>query len=87
MTVSSQVALGLLIAATVLTVARAVRPSSAIGDRAVAFDMVASLIQSGLFVGAVLLGDGVLVEIALLLGLLGFLTSVTVARFIERTDP
>jgi multisubunit Na+/H+ antiporter MnhF subunit len=49
--------------------------------------MVASLIQSGLFVGAVLLGDGVLVEIALLLGLLGFLTSVTVARFIERTDP
>jgi multicomponent Na+:H+ antiporter subunit F len=87
MTVASQVALALLFAATVLTVARAVRPSSGIGDRAVAFDMIASLIQSGLFMGAALLGDGVLVELALLLGLLGFLTSVTVARFIERTDP
>ena len=61
----SQIALALLIAATVLTVARA----RATGERdrrsAVALDMVTSLIQSGLFVGAVLLGDGVLVDLAL----------------------
>jgi len=87
MTFSSQVALGLLIAATVLTVVRAVRPSSSIGDRAVAFDMMTAVIQCGLFVGAVVIGDGILIDVALVLGLLGFLTSVTVARFLERTNP
>ncbi len=83
---TSQVALALLILAAVLTVARAVRPSSSTGDRAVALDMATSIIQCGLFVGAVILGDGILIDIALVLGLLGFLTSVIVARFLERAD-
>ena len=83
---TSQVALALLIVAAVITVGRAVRPSSSTGDRAVALDMATSVIQCGLFVGAVILGDGILIDIALVLGLLGFLTSVTVARFLERAD-
>jgi multicomponent Na+:H+ antiporter subunit F len=80
---TSWVSLVLLVLAAVLIVWRAVRPSS-LGDRAVAFDALASVIQCGLFVGAVLMGDGILVELALVLGLLGFLSSVTVGRFLER---
>ncbi|MCB0999125.1 MAG: hypothetical protein KDB40_07510 [Acidimicrobiales bacterium] len=76
-------ALVMLFAAVAVTIARAVRPGT-VSDRAVAMDVVASVIQCGLFVGAALAGDGVLVDVALTLGLLGFLSSVTVARFVER---
>lgn len=85
MNAASWIALGGLMIASALTVWRAVRPGS-LGDRAVAFDTIASLIQCALFVGSVLLADGVLVEVALALGLLGFLSSVTAGRFIERTE-
>jgi multisubunit Na+/H+ antiporter MnhF subunit len=47
--------------------------------------VLASLITCGLLVGASFSGDGLLLELAIVLGLLGFLTAVTVARFIERT--
>lgn len=77
------IALGVLVVAAILTTARAVRRGG-IGDRAVAFDMLAAIIASGLLVGATGSGDGLLLDIALVIGLLGFLTSVTVARFIER---
>lgn len=83
MTAASWLSLALLMLAATSIVWRAVRPSS-LGDRAVAFDALASVIQCGLFVGAVLAGDGIMVELALVLGLLGFLGSVTVARFLER---
>jgi multicomponent Na+:H+ antiporter subunit F len=84
--VTSWIALGLLIAAAALTVWRTVKPGSSVGDRAVGFDMLTALIQCSLFVGAVIMADGLLVDVALVLGLLGFLTSVTVARFVERTS-
>ncbi len=86
MNVTSWIALGLLIAAAALTVWRTVKPGSSVGDRAVGFDMLTALIQCSLFVGAVIMADGLLVDVALVLGLLGFLTSVTVARFVERTS-
>lgn len=76
-------ALVILLAAASLTTVRAVQRGG-IGDRAVAFDMLAAIIASGLLVGATASGDGLLLDIALVIGLLGFLTSVTVARFIER---
>lgn len=83
MNAASWVALGMLVLAAALVVWRAVRPSS-LGDRAVAFDTLTAVIQCGLFVGAVLMGDGILVDLAVVLGLLGFLSSVTVGRFLER---
>lgn len=86
MITTSWVALAMLLTAAAITVWRAVRPGS-LGDRAVALDVVTSVIQCSLFVGAVIAGDGILVDLALVLGLLGFLTSVTVARFMERTRP
>jgi multisubunit Na+/H+ antiporter MnhF subunit len=39
----------------------------------------------GVFLATIFSGDGLLLELAIVLGLLGFLTAVTVARFIERT--
>ncbi len=85
MSTTSWIAMGMLVVAAVLTVWRTVRPGSSVGDRAVGFDMLTALIQCSLFVGAVIMADGLLVDLALVLGLLGFLTSVTVARFVERT--
>jgi multicomponent Na+:H+ antiporter subunit F len=60
------------------------RPNS-LANRAISIDVLASLITCGLLVGAAFSGDGLLLELAIVLGLLGFLTAVTVARFIERT--
>lgn len=75
----------LLVGALVLVVS-IVRPAS-LGDRAVAFDALASLITCGLLIAAAGTGDGLLLEVALIFGLLGFFGSVTVARFIERRGP
>ncbi len=84
MIAGSWIAIVLLVLAAAIGTWRAVRRSS-LGDRAVALDTIASIIQCGLFAGAVITGDGILIDLALVLGLLGFLTSVTVARFLERT--
>jgi multisubunit Na+/H+ antiporter MnhF subunit len=85
-TQASWVALAMLVMAAALAAWRAIRPG-ALADRAVALDTIASVIQCGLFTGAVISGDGILLDLALVLGLLGFLSSVTVARFVERTEP
>jgi multicomponent Na+:H+ antiporter subunit F len=73
----------ILILAAALTTSRAVRRGT-IGDRAVAVDALTSLITCGLFVAVAFTGDDLFLDLALVLGLLAFLTSVTVARFIER---
>ena len=56
-----------------------------LANRAVAFDVLAAVITCGLLVGSAISGDGLLLDLAIVLGLLGILTAVTVARFIERT--
>lgn len=57
-----------------------------LGDRAVAFDMLGAVVSCGVLVAVAGDGDGLLLDLAIVLGLLGFLTSVTVARFIESRD-
>ena len=79
------VALAVLVLAAVVTVLRIVRPSS-LGDRAVAFDLLTAVIACGLLVWAVGADDGLPLDLAVLVGLLGFLASVTVARFIESRE-
>jgi len=74
--------LGLLVIAGALGVARIVRRST-LGDRAVAFDMLTSVLTCALLVSAGYLQDGLLLDLAIVLGLLGFIASVTIARFIE----
>lgn len=83
MNVAGWIAIGIMVLAAVLITVRAVRPGR-LGDRAVALDAITAIITSTLVVAAGLDDDGLLLEVALVLGLLGFLASVTVARFIER---
>lgn len=78
------VLLVVLVVSAVLTIAWLVRAGTLAG-RAVGFDVLASVITCGLLVSAAITGDGVMLDLAVVLGLLGFLTAVTVARFIERT--
>ena len=79
------ICLGLLVLAGALGVARIVRRST-MGDRAIAFDMLTSVLTCSLLVSAGYLRDGLLLDLAIVLGLLGFIASVTIARFIEARD-
>jgi len=79
------ISLGLLVLAGALGVARIVRRTT-LGDRAVAFDMLTSVLTCSLLVSAGYLRDGLLLDLAIVLGLLGFIASVTIARFIEARD-
>ena len=83
MNISLTIALVVLLIAATLTSSRAVRRGT-IGDRAVAMDALTAIITCGLLVATALTGDAWFLDLALVLGLLAFLTSVTVARFIER---
>ena len=82
MNVVADACLGLLVIAGALGVARIVRRST-LGDRAIAFDMLTSVLTCALLVSAGYLKDGLLLDLAIILGLLGFIASITIARFIE----
>jgi multicomponent Na+:H+ antiporter subunit F len=73
----------LLVASVALAVLRIVRADS-LGDRGVALDTLSSIITCGILVWAAIAEDGEYLDLALVLSLLGFLASVTIARFIER---
>ncbi|MFM8868365.1 MAG: monovalent cation/H+ antiporter complex subunit F [Ilumatobacteraceae bacterium] len=79
------VALSILAVAAVVGVLRVIIRGT-LGDRAVAFDMLGAIVSCGVLVAVADNGDGLLLDLAIVLGLLGFLTSVTVARFIESRD-
>jgi multicomponent Na+:H+ antiporter subunit F len=74
---------GILVVAAGLCIARALR-SEGVVDRAVAVDTLTTVIISGIAVAVAATRDGVLVDVALVLGLLGFLTTATVARYLGR---
>ncbi|MGI8940022.1 MAG: monovalent cation/H+ antiporter complex subunit F [Iamia sp.] len=58
-----------------------------LADRAVALDTVTATIVSGIAVGIAVTGDGIYADIALVLGLLGFLATVAISRFMARRGP
>lgn len=53
-------------------------------DRAIALDTVTATIVSGIAVGIAVTGDGIYADVALVLGLLGFLATVAIARYVGR---
>jgi multicomponent Na+:H+ antiporter subunit F len=77
------VSLAMLAAAGVLCLVRAVRPGT-VADRAVALDTTVAVIICGLAVGVVVDGDSIYVDLALVAGLLGFLGTTAVSRYIGR---
>jgi multicomponent Na+:H+ antiporter subunit F len=73
---------GLSVAA-LLTLVRLVRGPS-VPDRIVALDALLFIVVSGIAVGAAATGDGDFLAVLLAVALLGFVGTVTVARFVER---
>lgn len=79
------VALAILALAGAIGVGRVILRGT-LGDRAVAFDMLGAIVSSAVLVAVAMNGDGLLLDLAIVLGLIGFLTSITVARFLESRD-
>lgn len=78
------VLLAVLIVSAVVTTVRIVW-SRSLAARAVSFDVLTSIMICGFLLSAAITRDGLYLDLAVVLGLLGFLTAVTVSRFIERT--
>jgi len=85
MNVVAYVSLSILAVAAIVGVMSIVRRSG-LGDRAVAFDMLTSVLTCGLLVGAGVWREVLNLDVAVVLGLLGFVASLTIARFIETTS-
>jgi multicomponent Na+:H+ antiporter subunit F len=77
------IALAGLAVSAVLCMARLVR-SGSLADRIVALDSLLVVLVSGIAVQAARTGDGTYLDVLVVTALLGFLGTVTVARFIER---
>lgn len=83
MTAVATVSLVMLTAAGAITAAHAIR-STTLADRAIAVDMLVALVLNGLAVAVAWTRDGLVVTLVLIIGLLAFLGTVVVARYIER---
>lgn len=55
-----------------------------LADRAIALDTITATIVSGVAVVVAVTGDGIYADLALILGLLGFLATVAISRFMTR---
>ena len=78
---ASQVALGLLLVGMLLAVIRLVRGPN-LGDRILALDMITVLATGFIVAVAVLTGFSLYVDIAIALALVGFLSTVALARYL-----
>jgi multicomponent Na+:H+ antiporter subunit F len=73
---------GLAVAALLVLVRLARGPS--VPDRIVALDTLLYIVVSGIAVGAATVRDGSFLGVLVAVALLGFVGTVTVARFVER---
>ena len=78
---ASQIALGLLLLGMLLAVIRLIRGPN-FGDRILALDMI-TVLATGFIAGiAVLTGFSLYIDIAIALALVGFLSTVALARYL-----
>ena len=83
MTAATNVAFAGLSVAGLLCLARLVRGPS-VADRIVALDLLVVVVVNGIAVHAARTGDGVYLDVLVVAALLAFVSTVTVARYIER---
>ncbi len=83
MTAVTTITLGGLAVAATLCMVRLLR-SDTIADRIVALDALLVVVGAGIAVGAARTGNGTYLDVLVVASLLGFVGTVTVARFIER---
>lgn len=81
--VSTAVCLVMLLAAGLLCAARAVSPTS-VPNRLVALDLLLVTIVLGIGVLVFRMRSGLFLDVLVVVSLLGFVGTVTVARFVER---
>lgn len=77
------VALPLLVLAVLLAVVRLVRGPS-VPDRAVALDLIATLVMGIMGIYAIATDEAVLLDLVVVLALLSFMGTVAFARYVER---
>jgi multicomponent Na+:H+ antiporter subunit F len=73
----------LLVVSTVLLIVRLIRGPS-VADRVVALDAILVVVVSGLAVNAAQTGSTAFIDVAVVIGLLGFVGTGVASRFIER---
>lgn len=76
--------LTVLCLAGVLALARVLQPGMSVADRIVALDLVLLIVVMGIAVFSVERDTGVFLDVLVVVSLLGFVGTITVARFIER---
>ena len=80
----TSVCFGILAGSAILCVARIVRPGSSLADRIVALDSLLVVFVGALAVLTARTAVDSFVDVLVVAALLGFLGTVTVARYIER---
>ena len=83
MTLVTTLAFAVLVVSAALCVVRLVRGSS-VADRIVALDLLLVITVSGIAVTAIATRSGVFLDVLVVAALLGFIGTVTVARYMER---
>ena len=76
----------MLAAAGLLTTVHVIRARNLV-DRAVGVDMLVAIVLNSLAVSIALTRDDLVAALLLIIGLLAFLGSVTIARYIEERGP
>jgi len=78
------VCLAILLLAGMVALARVVKPRVSLADRMVALDLILLIIVLGIAVSAIGTNNPVFLDVLVVVSLLGFVGTFTVARFIER---
>lgn len=84
MTVVLTVCIGVLVVAGGLALVRVLLPGTSVADRVVALDLLLLLVVMGIAVFSIERDTGAFLDVLIVVSLLGFVGTVTVARFIER---
>lgn len=78
------ISLGILVVAGAVALARVVQPGTSVADRVVALDLVLLISVMAIAVFSIGRDTGAYLDVLVVVSLLGFVGTVTVARFIER---
>lgn len=78
------ICLGILALAGVVALLRVMRPRVSLADRMIALDLILLIIVMAIAVSSVGVDDPVFLDVLVVVSLLGFVGTFTVARFIER---
>lgn len=84
MTIVALLGLGILTASAIAIITWMIRGSLTIADRVIALEVLLTTIGMGIAVYSILIRSGAFLDVLVVVSLLGFVGTVTVARFIER---